>query len=415
MSNQRSRSGPPPAGIARHGRLKTPNPVLGVLKFLGIGVIVLAVSAASIVAIDLARLASTAKTFDIPGSSDGPPPDIAAMEGGFNILIVGSDKGETPQEIKARGKAELNDVTMILHVSQDHTNAVAVSMPRDMVVPIPPCPKADGSGNYARMSGQPINVTLSYGGIACTILTVEALTGLKIDFAGKITFQGVIQMSNAVGGVPVCLAEGIEDKYSGFSAPAGVHVLSGLSALQFLRTRHAVGNGSDLTRISSQQVFLSSLVRTLKSENTLHDLPKLYNIANAAIGYMELSSNFAHPDTLVAVARALSDLELDKVTFVQYPGRTGGTGIFAGKVQPVTAVAEQLFAKIRADEPFALAKPGDGDGSIVDPNATPIPVDPDATVDPSAPPEAALPVITGLTGQTAADQTCSLGRPASQQ
>ena len=402
-------------GIARHGRLKRPNPVLGVLRFLGIGVVVLAVSAASVVAIDLYRLTSSAKTFDIPGQSDGPPPDIAAMEGGFNILIVGSDKGESPEEIKDRGHAELNDVTMILHVSQDHTNAVAVSIPRDMVVPIPSCPKADGSGNYARMSGQPINVTLSYGGVACTILTVQELTGLTIDFAGMITFQGVIQMSNAVGGVPVCLAEGIEDKYSGFSAPAGVHVLSGLSALQFLRTRHAVGNGSDLTRISSQQVFLSSLVRTLKSENTLHDLPKLYNIANAAIGYMELSSNFAHPDTLVAVARALSDLELDKVTFVQYPGRTGGTGIFAGKVQPVTAVAEQLFAKIRADEPFALAKPGDGDGSIVDPNATPIPVDPDATVDPSAPPEAALPVITGLTGQTAADQTCSLGRPASQQ
>ena len=415
MSNQRSRSGPTPAGIARHGRLKSPNPVLSVLKFLGVGVIVLAVSAASIVAIDLYRLTSSAKTFDIPGQTEGPPPDIAAMEGGFNILIVGSDKGESAQEIKNRRGAELNDVTMILHVSQDHTNAVAVSIPRDMVVPIPPCPKKDGSGNYPRMSGQPINVTLSYGGVACTILTVEALTGLKIDFAGKITFQGVVEMSTAVGGVPICLAEGITDKYTGFDRPAGNFVISGWEALAFLRARHAVGNGSDLTRISSQQVFLSSLVRTLKSDDTLHDIPKLYNIANAALSHMELSSNFAHPDTLVAVARALSDLELDKVVFVQYPGKTGGTGLFAGKVQPTTAVADQLFAKIRADEPFALAKAGDGDGSILDPNATPLPVDPDATTDPSAPPEAALPVIPGLTGQTAADQTCSKGRPLNEQ
>ena len=406
MSNQRPRSGPTPTGIARHGRLTRPNPVLAVLKFLGIGVVVLAVSAASVVAIDLYRLTSVTPTFDIPGQTEGPPPDIAAMEGGFNILIVGSDRGETAEEIKNRGGAELNDVTMILHVSQDHTNAVAVSIPRDMVVPIPPCPKKDGSGNHPRMSGQPINVTLSYGGIACTILTVQELTGLKIDFAGKITFQGVIEMSSAVGGVPVCLAEGITDKYSGFNKPAGTYSLAGWDALAFLRSRHAVGNGSDLTRISSQQVFLSSLVRTLKSEDTLHDLPKLYNIANAAIYNMELSSNFHNLDTLVAVARALADLDLDAVTFVQYPGRTGGTGLYAGKVQPTTSVANQLFAKILADEPFALAKPGDGDGSIVDPNATPIPVDPDAPV---------LDVIPGLTGQTAADQTCSKGRPLSEQ
>ena len=294
------------------------------LKFLGVGVVVVAVSAASIVAIDTYRLVASADIIDIPFQSDGPPPDVAAMEGGFNILIVGSDKGETPQEIKDRGKAELNDVTMILHVSQDSTNAVAVSIPRDMVVPIPPCPQEDGSGNYARMSGQPINVTLSYGGLPCTILTIQELTGLTIDFAGLITFNGVIQMSDAVGGVPVCLAEGITDAYSGFDKPAGNHILQGWEALAFLRSRHAVGNGSDLTRITSQQVFLSSLVRTLKSEDTLNDPIKVYNLANAAISNMSLTSNFAHPDVLVSVARALATLDLDRVTFVQYPGVTGG-------------------------------------------------------------------------------------------
>lgn len=381
------------------------------LKFLGVGVVVVAVSAASIVAIDTYRLVASADIIDIPFQSEGPPPDIAAMKGGFNILIVGSDKGETPEEIKERGKAELNDVTMILHVSQDGTNAVAVSIPRDMVVPIPPCPKEDGSGNYARMSGQPINVTLSYGGLPCTILTIQELTGLTIDFAGLITFNGVIQMSDAVGGVPVCLAEGITDAYSGFDKPAGNHILQGWEALAFLRSRHAVGNGSDLTRITSQQVFLSSLVRTLKSEDTLNDPIKVYNLANAAISNMSLTSNFAHPDVLVSVARALATLDLDRVTFVQYPGVTGGTGIYEKKVKPVTAVATALFAQIKADQPFALEKAGDGDGSIVDPNATPLAPDPNETVDPSAPPEAALPVIAGLTGQTAADQTCSVGRP----
>jgi LCP family protein required for cell wall assembly len=405
MSDQRSRS-TRPAGIARHGRLGSPNPVLTVLKFLGVGLAVIAVSATSIVAIETSRTLASAVTFDLPDATQGPPPDIAAMEGGFNILIVGSDRGETEQELKDRGKAELNDVTMILHVSGDHQSAVAVSIPRDMVVPIPSCPKKDGSGNYPRMSGQPINVTLSYGGVPCTILTVQELTGLHIDFAGLITFNGVIEMSNALGGVPVCLAEGITDPYSGFDEPAGTHVLQGFEALAFLRSRHAVGDGSDLTRISSQQVFLSSLVRTLKSEDTLNDLPKLYSIAQAAISNMELSSNFKNADTLIAIARALSTLKLEQVTFVQYPGNTGQPGIYQGKVKPNAALAKQIFDLILADQPFTLT-PGGDRGSVLDPNATALPEDPDATADPATPD---LPNVAGVKGQTAADQTCSVGR-----
>lgn len=406
MSSQRPNSGASRSVVGvRHGRLTRRHPLFSALKFLGISLVVFAVAAVSVVAIDAQRIAAGLKTFELPNETIGPPPDIAAMEGGFNILIVGSDKGETPQEIKDRGKVELNDVTMILHVSQDHTNAVAVSIPRDLVVPIPACPKPDGSGNYARMSAQAINVTLSYGGISCTILTVEALTGLHIDFAGKITFSGVISMSNAVGGVPVCLADDITDKYSGFSRPAGNWVLQGSEALAFLRSRHAVGNGGDLTRISSQQVFLSSLVRTLKSEDTLHDFSKLYSIANAAGTSMELSSNFAHADTLVSVARALADLDLDKVTFVQYPGVfvLSEPGPYKGKVKPVAAVATALFNQIRADQPFALSATGDGDGSVIDPNATPLPTE---SSSPAAP-AGGVPVISGLTGQTAADQTCT--------
>lgn len=383
----------------RHGRLRRPNPVLAILKVAGVSFVVVAVAATSVLALDAQRLASEIDTFELPGQTEGPPPDIGAMEGGFNILIVGSDKGETPEEIKARGKAELNDVTMILHVSQDHTNAVAVSIPRDLIVPIPACPKADGSGSHLAMGHQAINVTLSYGGIACTVLTVEALTGLHIDFAGKITFSGVIAMSNAVGGVEVCLADDITDKYTQFSRPAGTWTLEGWEALAFLRSRHAVGNGGDLTRISSQQVYLSSLVRTLKSADTLNDPVKLYNIANAASVSMELSSNFTHPDVMVSVARALADLDLNRVTFVQYPGVfvLSEPGPYQGKVKPVKVVADALFNAIRADQPFALPAAGDGQGSIVDPNATPLPSDP---VD-------GLPVIAGLTGQTAADQTCT--------
>jgi len=409
----------PAAGIARHGQLKKSGPWGSIFKFLGIAVVVVLVSGISLGGIVFSQLATNvqANAVTLVGETEGPPPSIGAFEGGFNMLIVGSDKCEDPKGCKDR-EANLNDVTMLLHVSEDQTNAVAVSFPRDLVVPIPSCPREDGKGNNSAMSARPINETLSYGGLACTVLTVEALTGLDIPFAGMITFSGVIEMSNAIGGVPVCFAGPVKDKYTGLDIKeAGTYTIAGQDALNFLRSRHGVGDGSDLTRISSQQVYLSSLVRTLKSAETLGDPVKVYGLAQAATQSMSLSNSLANLDTMASIALALKDIPLESVTFVQYPGTTGVGGVYEGKVAPIKAKADALMAKIRADEPFTLATVGDGRGSVVDPNApvaeAPVP-DPAATVDPNAPVDpaaTAAPVDPGavldVKGQTAADYTCS--------
>jgi LCP family protein required for cell wall assembly len=353
-------------------------------------------------------LSSNIKRVTLVGETEGPPPSIGAYEGGFNILIVGSDKCEDDSGCDGRGSANLNDVTMLLHVSADQTNAVAVSIPRDLVVPIPSCPAEDGSGNNYAMAGRPINETLFYGGLPCTVLTVEALTGLKIQFAGLITFNGVIRMSNAVGGVDVCVSGPVDDSNVGLHLPAGISKLSGWKALAFLRSRHGVGDGSDLTRISSQQVYLSSLVRTLKSADTLGDPFKVYALAQAATSHMTLSSGFSNLDTLASIALALKDVPLERVTFVQYPGVTGQPGIFLGKVMPVQGKADQLFAKIKADEPFLLEAAGDGRGSELNPNAPKATQAPTPSGSATAAPPKKLETITGIRGQSAADYTCSI-------
>jgi LCP family protein required for cell wall assembly len=406
------------AGIARHGQLKKSGPLGSILKLVGIALVVVLVSGVSVGGIVFAQLANnvTANAVTLVGETEGPPPSIAAFEGGFNILIVGSDMCEDPNGCKDR-EANLNDVTMLLHVSEDQTNAVAVSFPRDLVVPIPSCPREDGEGSNSAMSARPINETLYYGGLACTVLTVEALTGLDIPFAGLITFNGVIEMSNAVGGVDICVAGKVHDKYTGLYLPeAGTYTMLGSDALAFLRSRHGVGDGSDLTRISSQQVYLSSLVRTLKSADTLGDPLKVYGLAQAATKSMKLSNSLANLDTMASIALALKDIPLENVTFVQYPGTTGVGGVYEGKVSPIKAKADALFAKIRADEPFTLATVGDDRGSVVDPNApvaeTPAVPDPAATVDPNATAAPVTPVtpeaeVLDVKGQTAADYTCS--------
>ena len=423
MSELRDRSNRTPkvSGVARHGRLKKSAAWKTVLGLIGGTVAVALVAGLSVAGIAAWQLQSNIKTVTIGADTQGPPPNIAAMVGGFNILLVGSDTRVGQGGIGAGPDdgGDLNDVTMLMHVAQDQKSATVVSIPRDMVVPIPKCSKGGGA------AGLPINTTLSYGGLACTVLTVQNLTGLQIQFAGLITFTGVAAMSDAVGGVDVCVSSAISDPYTGTFLSAGTHTLQGIQALEFLRSRHGVGDGSDLGRIGSQQVFLSALVRKIKSNDTLTDFSKLYAIAQAATQHITLSQNFTHLDTLVSVALVLKNIPLENIVFVQYPSRTGGTGIYAGKVQPVPAIASQLMAAIKADQPIGLdsqALTGAHGGSTLDPNApaTPPTPTPTPTGKKGATPTATLPddtattpaatVIPGLKGQSAATYTCSAGR-----
>ncbi|NQX34576.1 LCP family protein [Herbiconiux sp. VKM Ac-2851] len=430
--------------IARHGRLRSPHPLrtvattaLAAVAVLGISGVTLGAYAAwdvtrSIQTVSLvsdqeaaAAQASGADGADIAAAA----PAISAIDGGVNLLLVGSDSRTGQGDAYGDDEgAELNDVTMLMHIAQDHSSATVVSFPRDLVVDLPECP--EGGGYTA-----PINESLGQGGLACTVLTVESLTGLSIPFAAEIQFNGVIEMSNAVGGVPVCVAEVIDDPFTGVYLEPGTHPLKGADALGFLRTRHGVGDGSDIGRISSQQVFLSSLVRTVKSDSTLTDFGKLYGLAKAAASNMTLSDRLASPDTMVSIALALKDMDLSKVTFVAYPN-FAADWVPEGKVAPDSEAADILFAAILADQPVAVAAPG-GVASVVDPAspgapdaAAPVdpsapadPTDPSAPIDPAAPVAPAAPapapgtvLADGSTllpdsvkGQTAADYTCSVG------
>ncbi|WP_223693518.1 LCP family protein [Leifsonia poae] len=411
---QENSAGP---SIARHGRLKQHRPFRFILKLVAAVVGVAVVSGVSVAAYAVWDVSSSLKPSVKLLDAKGNPviPQVGAMDGAFNVLLAGSDSGggNAAYDLSNRGE-DLNDVTMLLHVSADHKNATVVSFPRDMLVPIPSCPKADGSGSYDAMSSQKINNTLSYGGLTCTVLTVEKLTGMTIPYAGVIQFDGVIEMSNAVGGVPVCVAGDIQDPYTGLDVKAGQNVLKGAQALAFLRTRHGVGDGSDLGRISNQQVFLSSLVRTIKSADTLSNPLKIYGIAKAATENIKLSESLNNVTTIASMAAALKNIDLNKVVFVQYPNHYVEGG---GAVAPTVDEADALFAALESDKSISLT--GDtGVGSEADPNAP-------ATQTPSTTPATGAPTTgtpgtgtdasggstvdlpSSIHGQTANQYTCS--------
>jgi LCP family protein required for cell wall assembly len=405
MTELRPRSGRTDSlTLARHGQQPKSRAWPMILKIVGGALAVLLLSGAAVAGVVVTSLAAKIDTVDI-GPTDEAIPEIGKIDGGFNILIVGNDTREGQDGIGGSVDDDggtLNDVNILLHVSQDQTNAVAISFPRDMVVGIPECVRPDGTTKP--YSTEPINVALSYGGLACAVMTVSELTGLPIQFAGMITFNGVITMADAIGGVPVCFTGPVDDPNTGLLIhQAGTYELTGIDALAFLRSRAGVGDGSDLTRISSQQVYLSALVRKLQGEGTLSDPAKVYNLADAALSNMQLSTSLGNIPTMTSIALALKDIPIDSITFVQYPGNTGGTGLYEGKVQPNTEAGDQLMAYVAADQPFTLSATGDGMGSTDDPNAPA----PDASAPPAETGE--LPVLPpAITGQPASTYSCAV-------
>jgi LCP family protein required for cell wall assembly len=376
---------------------------------------VVLVSGASVAAIAVSQLNENIDVVELVNAEgeERELPSVGEWEGGFNVLLVGVDNAEGQSDGADRDGAVLNDVNILVHVPEDKQSAVAVSIPRDMVIPIPSCPNPEG-GSFFSMSAQPINVAMSYGGLSCVVLTVEALTGLDIPYAGVISFDGVARLSSAVGGVDVCVDGPINDRYTGLVIEeAGTYSLEGGQALAFLRSRHGVGDGSDLGRISSQQVYLSSLIRKVQTEGVLTDVTKLYGLATVATTSMQLSSSLARVDTMVSMALVLKDIPTENITFVQYPGTTGGTGVYLGKVQPIVSQAAALFDKIRNDASFLLEEGETGVGSTLDPNApapatTPAPTTSAGPTVPPLEPEQPAEVLAGVKGQTAADYTCAV-------
>ena len=358
-----------PKGLARHGRLKLQSKAsaLGGLFVKGIAVVL------------GASLAIGGYTFwDISANlqanginlANAKPVTAADLEGPINMLLVGSDTRQGQGKGYGNETSELADVIILLHVSKDRKNAVAMSFPRDLMVPWPACPSTSGGPGYLPQSLGQINATIANGGPGCTLATVESLTGLTIPYLAMIDFNGVIEMSNAIGGVEVCVAKKIEDPYTHTYLEPGMHTLQGKPALQFLRTRHGVGDGSDLGRISNQQVFLTSLVRKVKSAGVLGNPVRLYSLANAAARNMKLSTNLTDLSVMVAIASALKNVQLDKITFLQIPSHGGLPAPYSGRVMPNYDQANLLFEKLRNDEPLVIEKANTGAGAVV---ATPTP------------------------------------------
>ncbi|GLZ31429.1 hypothetical protein Lesp02_36170 [Lentzea sp. NBRC 105346] len=306
--------------------------------------------------------------------------------GDENFLIVGSDtragaKAGDNVGTQASEPGARSDVVMLAHIPKDRKRVVVVSLPRDVVVDIPPCERWDA--NTGKTTGEKVpeqkgvkaNEAYATGGPRCVTDMMTQLTGLKINHFVSIDFNGFRQMSTAVGGVTVCVSKPIIDDELGTVLPkAGKHEISGDVALQFVRARKVQGDlFGDYDRITRQQQFLSAMLRQALSSQVLLNPTKLNNFINA-FAQSTVGDNVG-VDQLLTLGQSLQGLEAGRVSFVTMPHVTDDNRLKDDPSDNIERLKDgevkALFQSIIDGTPLPLEKQDPNAGKPSDGNAPP--------------------------------------------
>jgi LCP family protein required for cell wall assembly len=271
-----------------------------------------------------------------------------APNGSVDILVLGSDtrSGKNGAYGRDSGTAR-SDTAMIVHVSAGRDRAQIVSVPRDALVARPAC----------RKDGEPVpparhtmfNSAYQVGGPVCAVKTVEALTGIRMDHYVEVDFTGFKHLVDTLGGVPMTLHEPLRDQQSHLRLNAGDHVLGGEQALALVRTRHGVGNGSDLGRIKLQHAFLAALIRRIHGVGLFSDPKQLYEVADTATSALTTDSRIDSVSGLAALATSMKDLDAGDVQMATMPVRYDPDD--PNRVLPLEHKCRQVWRALRHDRP----------------------------------------------------------------
>ncbi|WP_129842278.1 LCP family protein [Streptomyces sp. RFCAC02] len=244
-----------------------------------------------------------------------------------NILLIGTDTRTGDGNDSYGGDAsEGNDTTILVHFSKNREHATALSIPRDLITDIPECEVTHEDGTQETVpASYGVRFNQSMGALGrdpgCVWRTVQELTGVEINHFMMADFNAVKDLSTAVGGVPVCVSEPIHDEKSGLDLEPGRHELQGEDALAFVRTRHGVGNGSDLDRIHLQQQFLASMAREITGGDMLSSLTDFWDLADTATKALTVDTGIGSIEKLYDLASDVGRIPMSDVNFVTLPVR----------------------------------------------------------------------------------------------
>jgi len=279
----------------------------------------------------------------------GPRP-TPEVKGPINVLVMGSD---TRQGANGKGiggdTPGLSDTTILLHLSANRKFAYGVSLPRDAMVQEAACPRKSGKGIDPGGLRQ-FNGAYAIGGPACTVKTVEQLTGIRIDHFVVVDFVGFRAMVNAINGVTVCVPQEVNDTVGHIKLPAGTYKVNGEQALDYVRVRHDLGAPTgDIGRMKRQQTFISAMISKVVSAGTLTNPVRLLKFLDAATNSLTTDPGFANLTQLASLGNSLKDIGLSNVKFITVPWEPWPQDINRVQWKPE---ADQLWRLIRRDRPL---------------------------------------------------------------
>ena len=241
----------------------------------------------------------------------------------------------------------------------------------------PACRLKDGSGTDPGGLRQ-FNAAYAIGGPACTIKTVETLTGVRIQHFVVVDFVGFRSMVNALDGVTVCVPTEVNDTVGHIKLPAGTYKVDGQQALDYVRVRHDLGAPTgDIGRMKRQQAFISAMIKKVVSAGTLANPVRLYSFLDAATKSLTTDPGFAHLKELVSLGSQLKGIGLDHVQFVTVPFQTYEPGPEPGAVgtrREAVVAPDQVRQALGPKFTDQAVSPGSGTstaGSTAGPSGSP--------------------------------------------
>jgi LCP family protein required for cell wall assembly len=188
------------------------------------------------------------------------------------VLLLGTDNGEV-----GRAGDRHSDSMMLMRSDPSHHRMYYLSIPRDLVVPIPGA------------SAQKINAAMQIGGPALAIRTVHGFTGLPINHVVVINFADFKSLIDALGGITVNVPQKIRsnrfdcpystqarcEKWPGWRFAKGSQHMNGQRALIYSRIRENAYNpaDTDISRGARQQAVMDATLAALTSPGELLSMP----------------------------------------------------------------------------------------------------------------------------------------------
>ncbi|MFV0495436.1 LCP family protein [Mycobacterium sp.] len=261
-----------------------------------------------------------------------------ADDGAIDILLVGLDSRTdahgnplTPEELAALRagdeEATNTDTIILIRIPKNGESATAISIPRDSYVQAPSLGKTKINGVYgqtreikrtglvqAGASAAEAAAAGTEAGRTALIKTVSDLTGVTVDHYAEIGLLGFALITDALGGVDVCLNEAVYEPLSGADFPAGPQRLNGPQALSFARQRHDLPRG-DLDRVVRQQAVMASLAHRVISGKTLSSPATLQRLEEAVQRSVVLSAGW----DIIDFVKQLQKLTGGNVAFATIP------------------------------------------------------------------------------------------------